>query len=112
MRHRQLLCIILEDLGTVDDEPTVANRTLLVTSFRFPHLHACRYGNVTYLHACRYGNAPKRPLPHHSDDADGGDGDDGDGDGDDGDGDDGDGDADGGDGDLADRLDVALAAAT
>ena len=31
---------------TVDDEPTVANRTLLVTSFRFPHLHACRYGNV------------------------------------------------------------------
>ena len=85
----------LTDFGTVDDEPSVANRTLLVTSFRFPHLHACRYGNV-----------PKRPLPHHSDDADGGDGDDGDGYGDDGDGDDGDGDADGGDGDLADRLDV------
>ena len=67
--------------STVDDEPSVANRTLLVTSLRFPHMHACRYGNVTYLHACRYGNVPKRPLPHHSDDVDGGDGDDGDGDG-------------------------------
>ena len=33
------------------------------------------------MHACRYGNVPKRPLPHHSDDVDGGDGDDGDGDG-------------------------------
>ena len=77
--------------------------------------HTCTragMGTFPYLHACRYGNVPKRPLPHHSDDADGGDGDDGDGDGDDGDGDDGDGDADGGDGDLADRLDVALAAAT
>ena len=63
-------------------------------------------GTFPYLHACRYGNVPKRHLPHHSDDVDGGDGDDGDGDGGDGDGDDGDGDADGGDGDLADRLDV------
>ena len=82
-------------ITTVDDEPSVANRTLLVTSFRFPNLHACRYGNVPYLHACRYGNVPKRPLPRHSDDVDGGDG----GDGDDGD---GDGDVDGGDGDDGD----------